>query len=734
MLLPTHQTGVNRSDDGSQAVGPGVLVTPGPPAGPPSQGSADAAVQQTLRSGYAGAEQCPIGPANTSARPGQPMQGHDHGDGDAASCHWSCGASASCWRSCTTGSRSSSSSWPAAAAAGCARRHRHRGGPGHHPRDRGAARRRRRRARPRPGMAANPSPAASWPRPPASRGPRSSPSTARPSWPSSHDDHRPRRLQQRPDLRRLPLGARDAARPSASPPRATPPTAPRPPSAASAQPASSTGGSVSDDRHLLLPQHRALSALRYQPGRDGRREQQHRERHHRGLRAPPRRGSVRRRPDPAGHVVPLRRRRRRCVGSGRRPGWPTRFLDSRSRREHGTQSYLDTRVGVLDRVESGIGGARRRRRRCGARRLPQRLAGPGQPPRAPPLPAARCSPAAQALADAVRAQAATSTDESRPARPRSSTSSPRSTRRPADLAARQRQHRRGSRGSGSTTTTSLDQRDLLALRARRAHRGRGRGSARTAALDVTVGGVALVAGATASTLTVATAASHPTAPPTAPPSPSRWPGPSRFHRTEPCSGGWRARRGQPSCSPPPCPAIWPAWTRWRRRSPTRSTRCTPTGYDQNGDPGSPSSPTTRRGRPVPVPWQSPTRPGWPPPASPAASWTAAVAEALGDLDVADSAYQQPRQRVRHPGAVEQAAGSATQQVLTTQVDGSREQLVGRQLRRGDREHAAAQRAYEAAARVMSTLDSVLDTLINRTGVNADGDPARDPEDVGASAR
>ena len=60
--------------------------------------------------------------------------------------------------------------------------------------------------------------------------------------------------------------------------------------------------------------------------------------------------------------------------------------------------------------------------------------------------------------------------------------------------------------------------------------------------------------------------------------------------------------------------------------------------------------------------------------------------------------------------------AANQQVLTAQVDGSREQLSGINLDEEMVTMLQAQRAYEAAARVMSTLDSVLDTLINRTGL------------------
>ena len=60
--------------------------------------------------------------------------------------------------------------------------------------------------------------------------------------------------------------------------------------------------------------------------------------------------------------------------------------------------------------------------------------------------------------------------------------------------------------------------------------------------------------------------------------------------------------------------------------------------------------------------------------------------------------------------------AANQQALTSQVDSSREQLAGVSLDEETVNMLSAQRAYEAAARVMTTVDSVLDTLINRTGV------------------
>ncbi len=60
--------------------------------------------------------------------------------------------------------------------------------------------------------------------------------------------------------------------------------------------------------------------------------------------------------------------------------------------------------------------------------------------------------------------------------------------------------------------------------------------------------------------------------------------------------------------------------------------------------------------------------------------------------------------------------ATNQQALTSQVDSSREQLAGVSLDEETVNMLTAQRAYEAAARVMTTVDSMLDTLINRTGL------------------
>jgi flagellar hook-associated protein 1 FlgK len=92
-----------------------------------------------------------------------------------------------------------------------------------------------------------------------------------------------------------------------------------------------------------------------------------------------------------------------------------------------------------------------------------------------------------------------------------------------------------------------------------------------------------------------------------------------------------------------------------------------------------------------------------------------VADALAELTDSENAYQA---LVNGLGSVV-ASGRrlvTNQSMVTAQVDGSRDQLAGVNL---DEEMLAMvqyQRGYEAAARVLTTIDSMLDTLINRTGL------------------
>lgn len=59
--------------------------------------------------------------------------------------------------------------------------------------------------------------------------------------------------------------------------------------------------------------------------------------------------------------------------------------------------------------------------------------------------------------------------------------------------------------------------------------------------------------------------------------------------------------------------------------------------------------------------------------------------------------------------------AANQSIMAAQVDGSREALSGISVDEEMVNLLAAQRGYEGAARVLTAIDSMLDTLINRTG-------------------
>lgn len=91
------------------------------------------------------------------------------------------------------------------------------------------------------------------------------------------------------------------------------------------------------------------------------------------------------------------------------------------------------------------------------------------------------------------------------------------------------------------------------------------------------------------------------------------------------------------------------------------------------------------------------------------------ADALGDAGAVEESYQ----RLVNTFGTEVAAlqrRTANQAALTGSIDDAWEQQAGVNLDEETVAMMTAQRAYEAAARLMTTLDEVLDTLINRTGL------------------
>ncbi len=93
----------------------------------------------------------------------------------------------------------------------------------------------------------------------------------------------------------------------------------------------------------------------------------------------------------------------------------------------------------------------------------------------------------------------------------------------------------------------------------------------------------------------------------------------------------------------------------------------------------------------------------------------ANANAMAGLDLGAKSY---RELITSFGVSVSTSkqAAANQGVMAAQVDGSREALSGISIDEEMVNLLAAQRGYEGAARVLTAMDSMLDTLINRTGL------------------
>ncbi|MDN4173576.1 flagellar hook-associated protein FlgK [Nocardioides sp. SOB77] len=380
------------------------------------------------------------------------------------------------------------------------------------------------------------------------------------------------------------------------------------------------------------------------------------------------------------------------------------FLDQRARREHGKQAFLDTRVAVLDRVESGIGepGAN-----GVAAALDDFAAAWEDLGNHPEREASRSAvlAAGATLADAIHVQAANVTTEIAD-----------QVEHAADLAAEIGTTAAGlaevnrslaaAQLDGTDTNDLLDRRDQLADRLSTLTGGQAKVRP-DGGMDVSVDGVPLVAGSTAGTVAVAgstggaplsfaiTLGSTTTPVPT-----SSWGGELGAVAELVTTTLPQHLAGLDAMAVTLADAVNTAHRAGHGLD--GSTGLDYFAYDVDAPASS-----------LAVALTSPEQLGV---ARLAGTFDGSNATAVGrEVAGAASAYQR---LVNGFGSSVQSATrlASTQRLVTAQVDGSREQLTGVNLDEETLNLVAAQRAYEAAARVISTVDAVIDTLINRTGV------------------
>jgi flagellar hook-associated protein 1 FlgK len=385
------------------------------------------------------------------------------------------------------------------------------------------------------------------------------------------------------------------------------------------------------------------------------------------------------------------------------------LLDVRARREHGNQSYLDVRQAVLERVESGIGEP-------GDNGVAAAIAdfrsawhdlanNPGSD-------AARSQVLgrAETLTDAIRIQSRNIDAESGDLRVRANADVTEVNTVASDLAATNKSIAVASL-NGDDAGVLLDRRDQLAMRlseltgAKTTQRADG-------GFDVTVNGVPLVTGSNAGTLQIATGIT---------PAGASDGNPITFTITDssgttPVPVGLTGDLGGVTdLLTTTLPAYSAGLGAVAQQLADQVNTLHQAGYDAAGNPGQPFfsyNPADPAGTlTVALTASSQVAAS----GVPGGVLDAANANALGTATGVEDSYQ----RLISGFGTEVASVkrlAANQQVLTGQVDGSREQLSGVNLDEEMVSMLSSQRAYEAAARVMTTVDSVIDTLINRTGL------------------
>ncbi len=388
------------------------------------------------------------------------------------------------------------------------------------------------------------------------------------------------------------------------------------------------------------------------------------------------------------------------------------FLDARARREHGNQAYLDTRVAVLGRVESGIGEP-------GDNGVSAALAEFASSwhdlANNPQSEAARSQVLARAntLADALAVQRRNVSVEEGDQRQTLLVQVTEINSLASDLASANKSIA-VAQLNGTDAGVLLDSRDSLALRlseltgATAVENPRG-------GLDMVLGGVSLVSGAQAGQFAVSGGVN---------PDGSADGGPVAFTLTPP--GGTPAvvtasvggsAGGVAEVLTTTLPGYRAGIDGIAQQIASAVNTAHQAGFDQDGNAG------------LALFTVDPAAPGGPlvvaitDPRAVAASGVGGGANLDGgnatalalSLGAPGDSYQRLVSGFGNEvSSVRRLA--LNQQALTGQVDGAREQLSGVSLDEEMVTMLQAQRAYEAAARVMTTIDSVLDTLINRTGV------------------